>query len=67
MKNDEKENKVGIIGYCLIGDLESVKECVQNGEDVNEKNIYGHSPLSISIQYGRTEIADYLKIYGAIR
>jgi len=43
-----------------IGDLESLKKLVSGGVDVEIKDIYGYTPLSMASGYGHFEIVKYL-------
>jgi ankyrin repeat protein len=47
-----------------VGDVERVKAMVKAGADLNQKNIYGRTPLAVAVQFGHTEIAELLKKSG---
>ena len=48
----------------MIGDIETVKELLADGANVNAKDEFGKTPLDRAIKYQRTEIADLLRKHG---
>jgi ankyrin repeat protein len=50
---------------CVWGDLESAKLLVSNGINVNQRGEFGFTPLRIAVDFGFSEIAEYLKANGA--
>jgi ankyrin repeat protein len=46
------------------GDLERVKKIVLEGGDLNQKNIYGRTPLALAVELGQAKIAAILKKSG---
>jgi ankyrin repeat protein len=46
------------------GDLERVKTMVKSGADLNQKNIYGRTPLAVAEQFSQAEIAEFLRRHG---
>jgi len=47
------------------GDIERVKSMVKAGVEINQKNIYGRTPLAVAVQFSQAEIADFLRRHGA--
>ena len=49
----------------LQGDLESAKQLIEDGADVNEADVHGNSVLHIAAQNGRTDVIKDLLLKGA--
>jgi ankyrin repeat protein len=49
-----------LLDYSWSGDLKGVKECLENGADVNCKDKWGQTPLMESSYYGYLEIVKVL-------
>jgi ankyrin repeat protein len=54
-----------LLNYSGKGNLNGVKECIENGTDVNCKDHYGWTPLIVSSRYGHLEIVKVLIENGA--
>lgn len=46
------------------GNVEQVKSMLNAGRDVNQRNIYGRTPLGVALQFGHKEIAQLLREHG---
>jgi len=55
-----KVAKSSIHGTARLGALDNVKDFVENGIDVNEKDAYGMTPLHLVAQGGHREIVEFL-------
>ena len=60
--NTEADN--ALIDAAQRGSIESVKQHLDAGADVNAKDNNGGTPLDVAIQLKRTEIADLLRKHG---
>jgi len=49
----------------LFGNLDSVKYLVAKGADVNAMNKDGITPLRVATEFGKLEVAEFLKQHGA--
>jgi CubicO group peptidase (beta-lactamase class C family) len=49
----------------LQGNIEAVRQHIEAGSDLNEKDAYGSSPLIIAVTFGKTEVARALIEAGA--
>jgi ankyrin repeat protein len=49
----------------LAGDVELVKLLIENGADVDDRDVQGYTPLLLAIQAGHTDIAKVLIANGA--
>ena len=47
------------------GRLEVVKKMLDNGEDINQRNVYGQTPLYLAVLNGKEEVVEYLLEEGA--
>jgi len=47
------------------GNAIQVKQIIDAGGELNEKNIYGRTPLALAIQFNQKDIAKMLKTAGA--
>jgi len=54
-----------LLNACEIGDLEKVKQLLENGADVNAENKYGLTALMYASYNGHKEVVELLKSYGA--
>jgi ankyrin repeat protein len=54
-----------IFTAALFGDLKSVRQHIQAGTDLDEKDAYGSTPLIIAATFGKTEVAKALIEAGA--
>lgn len=50
---------------CLQGNLETVKEQIENGADLNKKDQFGSTPLQIAVTFNRLNIVETLLNAGA--
>ena len=50
---------------CVWGDLVAAKLLVENGINVNQPGEHGFTPLRIAVEFGDTELAEYLLANGA--
>ena len=50
---------------CVWGDLEAAKLLVENGIDINQLGEGSMAPLNMALDFGHTELADYLISQGA--
>jgi ankyrin repeat protein len=46
------------------GDVERLKAIHTAGQELNERNIYGRTPLATAIQYGQAEAVKFLRANG---
>ena len=56
----KKENpppKVDIHTATITGNLEAVEQHIKAGTDLNEKDMYGSTPLIIAATFGKTDVA----------
>jgi ankyrin repeat protein len=60
----EPAMQVSIHKAAKTGNLDQVKAHLNAGRDVNERNIYGKTPLGLALQFSQKEIAKYLKEHG---
>ena len=51
---------MNIIFHIKEGNLEHVKQCIDQGVSVNHLGMWGNTPLIVACQYQKTEIAEYL-------
>jgi hypothetical protein len=49
----------------LQGNVEAVRQHIEAGSDLNEKDAYGSSPLIIAVTFGKTDVARALIAAGA--
>ena len=49
------------------GNLQIVKEFIENGADVNAKDILGRTALYLASYFGNLEIVKYLESKGAVK
>jgi ankyrin repeat protein len=63
-ENVQEWNKK-LLDYSWRGDLNGVKECIENGTDVNCENKHGNTPLMLSSVKGHLEIVKTLIENGA--
>lgn len=49
--------KIGIHEAAVDGDLEATQQHIKAGSDLNEKDVYGSTPLIIATTFGKTEVA----------
>ena len=54
-----------LLNACEVGDLEKIKQLLENGADVNAKDKYGWTALRYASSWGHKEIVELLKSYGA--
>ncbi|MCU4173617.1 ankyrin repeat domain-containing protein [Carboxylicivirga sp. N1Y90] len=57
--------KVDIHAAAFMGDVNSMKQHIKVGSDLNVKDQYGSTPLSIAITFNRTDVANVLINGGA--
>lgn len=50
---------------CVWGDLEAARLLVENGININQRGEHGFTPLNVAVDFGFSEIADYLIANGA--
>merc|ERR1712137_312339 len=50
---------------CVLGDLTIIKLLLQNGFDINERNVYGESPLHWATRQSSIEVLHFLLARGA--
>ncbi len=50
---------------CVWGDLEAAKLLVENGIEINQLGEGSLAPLNMALNFGHTELADYLISQGA--
>ena len=50
---------------CVWGDLEAAKLLVENGIEINQLGEGSLAPLNMALDFGHTELADYLISQGA--
>jgi ankyrin repeat protein len=48
-----------------IGDMEKINDCLKNGADINLKNAQNKSAITIALEYGHLDVAEYLFQQGA--
>ena len=65
IKTFENFNNQDIFDYIRTGDIESIKNYIDYGYDLNIKNIHGDSPLIHAARYNRRENVEILLDYGA--
>ena len=58
--SEAEPDKMNIIEYACDCDIEKVKECVANGEDINSIDGYGQTALFFASVNGELEIVSYL-------
>jgi peptidoglycan/LPS O-acetylase OafA/YrhL len=63
--NEKKPPRVSLHVAALQGNLDTVKQHINYGSDLNEKDAYGSSPLIIAATFGKTEVARALVDAGA--
>jgi CubicO group peptidase (beta-lactamase class C family) len=51
---------VGLHMAALMGNLDAVRQHIEAGSDLNEKDVYGSTPLIIATTFGKTEVAKAL-------
>ena len=56
---------MSLIEWVEKGEMEEVRKCIQQGADVNTKDVYGYSSLLWAACYGNTEILKLLLEKGA--
>ena len=56
---------MSLLDFVIMGDLESVKYSLANGEDPNQQNEKGYTPLMIACCHGYLEITLELLVHGA--
>jgi len=49
----------------VAGDVELVEMLIENGADVDARDVHGYTPLILAIQAGHTDIAKVLVTHGA--
>ena len=52
-----KPPAMDIHSAAFMGDLDAVKQHVNAGSDLNQKDAYGSTPLTIAVTFGKTEVA----------
>lgn len=57
--------KMDIHTASLMGNLDAIRQHIQTGSDLNKKDAYGSSPLTIATTFGKTEVAKALIEAGA--
>jgi CubicO group peptidase (beta-lactamase class C family) len=57
--------KVSLHIAVLVGNIDAVKQYIEDGSDLNEKDQFGSTPLIIATTFGRTEIVKALIEAGA--
>ena len=65
IKTFENFNNQDIFKYIYNDDVQSVKNYIDAGYDLNIKNIHGDSPLIHAARYNRRENVEILLDYGA--
>jgi hypothetical protein len=60
-----KEPDVDIHAAALLGNLNAIKDHINAGSDLNEKDEYGSTPLIIAATFGKTDVAMALIDAGA--
>ena len=60
-----KPPSMDIHAAALMGNLEAIQQHIKAGSDLNEKDEYGSSPLTIAATFGKTEVAKALIEAGA--
>jgi ankyrin repeat protein len=49
--------KIGIHEAAVDGDIDATLQHIKFGSDLNEKDVYGSTPLIIATTFGKTEVA----------
>ena len=49
--------KIGVHQAAVEGDLEAIRQHINFGSDLNEKDVYGSTPLIIAATFGKTDAA----------
>jgi CubicO group peptidase (beta-lactamase class C family) len=62
---DTPAPKVGLHLATLQGDADTVRQHIEAGSDLDDKDAYGSSPLIIAATFGKTEVASLLIEAGA--
>jgi CubicO group peptidase (beta-lactamase class C family) len=57
--------RVSLHMAALQGNIEAVRQHIKGGSDLNQKDVYGSSPLMVATTFGRTEVAGVLIEAGA--
>lgn len=65
LRKKHSEGNTALALACMEGHYEMVKLLAERGSPINSKNNKGETPLIISLQYGRTEVATYLVSHDA--
>jgi len=67
-KEKEQPSKLPGVSFhlaALIGSVEAIRQHIETGSDLNEKDAYGSTPLIIAATFGKTEVAKVLIEAGA--
>jgi len=62
---EESPPRVSLHVAALQGNLDAIRQHINAGSDLNEKDAYGSSPLIVATTFGRTEVARALIDAGA--
>jgi hypothetical protein len=65
LRKRDPDGNTALALACMEGHYEMVKLLVERGSPINSKNNKGETPLIISLQYSRTEVATYMISQGA--
>ncbi len=60
-----KPPSVSLHMAALQGSIDAIREHIEAGSDLNEKDAYGSTPLIVAVTFGRTEVARALMEAGA--
>ncbi len=63
--DDETSTRLTIFELCEMGEIDQTEILINNGEDVNQTNVNGDTPLHIASEYGYPDVAEMLISYGA--
>jgi hypothetical protein len=57
IKQENSTPRVSLHAAALQGSIEAIQQHIQAGSDLNEKDVYGSTPLIISVTFGKTNVA----------
>ena len=64
-KQENPTPHVSLHVAALQGNIDEIQKHIKAGSDLNEKDVYGSSPLIIAVTFGKTEVARALIEAGA--
>lgn len=65
LKTDVRPPEMEIHTAALLGNLKAIRDHIEAGTDLDEKDAYGSTPLLIAATFGKTEVAKALIEAGA--